>query len=86
MFSELVFSGTGDNDDLGDKYRSMYIRDEKKGRYVLKDEYTFKYDDVKGEAVFNFTMSFRDLPSFEDYEDVESKTIAENSRDHCILG
>lgn len=48
--------------------------------YLLKDEYSekFEYDYDKDEAVFDFTMSFKDLPGFEDYEEDEDGEDDEN--------
>ena len=56
---------------LSEEELQKYDKDEDADMYVLKEEFAehFTFDYERDEAVFDFTMSFRDLPGFEEYEE-----------------
>lgn len=59
--------------ELSEEDLAKYNKNEDNKVYILKDEYAeqFEFDYDRDEAVFTFSMSFRDLPGFEDYEEEE---------------
>lgn len=52
-----------------------YDKDEESGMYILKSEFVekFKFDYEKDKPVFEFSMSIRDLPGFEGWEEPEEE-------------
>ena len=62
-----------DEVELSPEEMAKYQKIEVHNIYALKEEFSegFEYDEERGEPMFNFEMSFRDLPGFEDYEEPE---------------
>lgn len=60
--------------ELSEEDLLKYNKIEEHNMYVLKEEYMehFTYDDEQGEAVFEFEMSFADLPGYEEDEEAEA--------------
>lgn len=57
--------------ELSEEELAKYQKIEEQNIYALKEEFceNFVYDEERGQAIFNFEMSFKDLPGFEDYEE-----------------